>query len=110
MRYRYIFLLLDKFRGGTVAITYATGINTTAIFHLRQAASSFVARQKLIDRVTHSPLMTIQRFGCSSCERENEFLAFELVPGASVRETVTESLFHPAFQYGGCGVPEKGEL
>jgi AraC-like DNA-binding protein len=35
-------LLLDKFRRGTVAITYAAGINTAAIFHLCQSAGCFV--------------------------------------------------------------------
>ncbi len=73
VRYRYIFLLLDKFRDGTVAITYATGINTVAILHLRQSAGYFVASQKIVDNVAHRPFMAIQHFDCPHCEREQVY-------------------------------------
>ena len=67
-----------------IAVTYAAGINTAAVFQLSQSADSLVAWQKFIDRVSHGPFTAIQRFGRSRCERENEFLALELVSGTAV--------------------------
>lgn len=41
---------------------------------------------------------------------ESIIFAFQFVAGTAMREAVPECFFHPAFQYGGCAVPEDWKL
>ena len=110
MFYRYRLLLFDEFRRGTIAVAYASGIYISGKLHLAKTAGRLVAGQELFDVITHGSLAAVHRFGRTRSKRQYELLAFQFVARAAVRESVTESLFHPAFQYRRCRVPEHGKL
>ena len=104
------FLRFDLFWRRPRTIAHPAGEDISGKLHPAQFAGGLVAGQEFVDRVAHWPFVGIHFRRGARREREHQFLAFQFVARASVREPVPEGLFHPALQQRRGAVPEYREL
>ena len=104
------FLRFDLFWRRPRTIAHPAGEDISGKLHPAQFAGGLVAGQEFVDRVAHRPFVGIHLRRGARREREHQFLAFQFVARASVREPVPEGLFHPALQQRRGAVPEYRKL
>ena len=94
------FLLLAYFGFvGTVAVADTASMHLSRELHLREAARGFGREQKVVDRESHS-IMGVSLCGRTCRERKYELLAFQLVAGSAVGESVLEYLLDVTVEHG----------